>query len=132
MRLLQYGLYTARIGAGANGTGVSGATAAAIIGVDGVAAEGATVPGVIEARRRDGAGVRMVVPVVASTEGRTKGKDLLVPASAAADTAPAAISESTRRRVQANGAGQNVPNIVFRQAISETSQPLHWVRSPDT
>ena len=103
--MLLYGLHAGTVGrivgAGGNGTGECGAdAAAAIIGV--------AVPGVIDAVRRDWAGVRTVVQ------------------------ASAVASTSTRRRVQANGAGQNVPNIVFRQAISETSQPLHWVRSPDT
>ena len=100
MPLLQYGLYTGKVGAGSYGTGVSGAAAAAIIGVHGVVAVGATVPGVIEASRRDGAGVRIVVPVpvsaVASTEGRSMGKDRLVSVSAAADIGTVAISNSNR------------------------------------
>ena len=96
MPLLQYGLYKGKVGAGACGTGVSGAAAAAIIGVHGVVA----VPGVIhvEASRRDGAGVRMVepVPAVASTEGRSTGKDRLVSVSAAADIGTVATSNSNR------------------------------------
>ena len=101
MPLLQYGLYTGKVGAGAYGTGECGAdAAAAIIGV--------AVPGVIEAARRDWAGVRTVVH------------------------SSAVASTSTRRRRQANGAGQNVPNIVLRQEIAMVSLPLHFVLSPDT
>ena len=123
-------MYTGKVGAGAYGTGECGAAAdaAGIIAVVGVAAvpvylPAVAVPGVIEANRRGWAGV--AVPVVASsaadTGGRSKGKDLLVPASVAADPAPAAISKSTRRRRQASGARHSVPNMVVRHVTGLNS-----------